>query len=614
MKLKELLKFWDTLICGVLLAIGLITDNSIVLIAAIVIGGYKQTLEGLQDTIENKHLNVELLMILSAIGACLIGYYSEGAILIFIFAVSGALESFTLDQSQKEIRSLMERQPTTAVLYKEDNSTEEVDVNDLKIGDRVLVASGEIIPIDAMIVEGSSSIEEAAITGESLPVQKTEGDTVFGGTLNTSQPLVLEVNNEIGDTLIQKIVRMVEEAQNFPSKTARFIERLENIYAWIVLISVTVVILSLMFIFNHPFESAFYKGMILLVVASPCALIASVTPATLSAISNGARHGILVKGGIHFENLMDTKAVAFDKTGTLTQGIPSLINMEYKGDEESIDSAIYALEQYSSHPLANAIVSGIQSKYDKINSSANNIEEYAGYGVQGVVDGSMYRVGKLEYMNSKDTALINQASEWSNDGCSVVYVEKDNELVAVLGLIDEVREEAKALVSWLNNHNIETIMITGDVDATAQHIGKDVGIKRVISQTLPDQKAQIIKELEQEYGVVVMVGDGINDAPALANASIGIAMGGGTDIAMEAADIILVKDDIQSVQYAYQLSQKLRRIVIQNIIFSFSVIIILVVSNFMDNVSLPLGVVGHEGSTILVILNSLRVLKTLPKE
>ncbi|MEG0327497.1 MAG: heavy metal translocating P-type ATPase [Erysipelothrix sp.] len=612
---KTLWSLKETLICGVLLVTGLLINNQwsdAIFIIAIIIGGFNQTKEGIMDTLENKHLNVELLMILSAIGACLIGNALEGAILIFIFSLSGALEELTLDRSQREIQSLMALQPTEATRLKENGSTEVVAVEDLKIGDKLIVAVGDTIPTDAIIYKGKSSLEEAAITGEALPVEKTVGDSVFGGTMNVTHPLTLEVNSEPGDTLIQKIVRMVEEAQNFPSKTARFIDTLEDYYARVVLVVVFLVILIPILFMGESFDTSFYRGMVLLVVASPCALIASVTPATLSAISNGAKRGILVKGGIHFENMMDTKAVAFDKTGTLTQGVPELTDSLILSDEKEVAMAVVAIEQYSSHPLANAIVSGLFKKYELSEYPvADNIEEQAGFGISGIYQGSHYRIGKLEYMEDDEQSIVDQALLWSQKGSSIVYIEKDHQLIGVLGLIDVVRPEARALVSWLNNQGIATIMITGDVEETAQFIAKDIGLTRVVAKALPHEKANIINDLEKEYGTVVMVGDGINDAPALANASIGIAMGGGTDIAMEAADIILVKDDITSIQYAIQLSQRLRKIVIQNIIFSMSVIAVLVVSNFMNKVSLPLGVVGHEGSTILVILNSLRLLKPI---
>ena len=597
----------ETIICGILVLLGTLFSSPFLLILAIIIGGYKQTKEGLMDTIKNKNLNVELLMILSAVGACLIGYYEEGAVLIFIFSLSGALEEFTLDQSQREIRALMALQPEMAQLLQEDGTTIEVNIDSLNIGDRIMVAKGAIIPIDAIIKEGHSSIEEAAITGESLPVEKGVGKSVFGGTLNISNPLVLEVSSDSSNTLIQKIVKMVEDAQNYPSKTALFLEKLEDSYARLILIAVGLAIVIPILVFKQSFEVTIYKAMILLVVASPCALIASVTPATLSAISNAAKKGILVRGGVHFEKLMDVKAVAFDKTGTLTHGLPSLTDIHMENQDDV--AALMVLESYSSHPLADAIVGGLKEIHqDLVLPQVSEVEEVAGYGVIGKVHNAIYRIGNLKHMNSDNNPFLIESEKLAQEGKSLVFIQKNDQVIGLLALIDQVRDDARALISWLHSQSIETIMITGDNPKTAQFIADDIGIDRLIASCLPDEKANIIQDLEKEYGSVVMMGDGINDAPALANASVGIAMGGGTDVAIEAADIILVKDDISNLRFAIEISKKLKTIIIQNISFSFIVITILVISNFMNMVNLPLGVIGHEGSTILVILNSLRLL------
>ncbi len=612
MHTENLKVFRETIISGILILIGHFTGKPIFLILAIIIGGFDEAKEGLLDSIENKHFNVELLMILSAIGASLIGHYMEGAVLIFIFSLSGNLEDMTLDRSKREIRSLMELQPTEANMLLDNGQTKRVDVDDLKVGDRVIVAVGETIPIDAKIVQGTSSIEEAAITGESLPVEKTVADQVFGGTLNISNPITLEVTSDVSETLIHKIIQMVDDAQNYPSKTARFIDNLENKYALGVIVAVAIVIIFPIVFLNESFQEAFYRGMILLVVASPCALVASVTPATLSAISNGAKRGILVKGGVHFENMMDAKAIAFDKTGTLTRGVPELTDYYFtEEDEKEIAKAVIAIEQHSSHPLASAINKGLYEQFNlKDTPLADNVEEKAGYGVLGTYHDAKYRVGKLEHLSVVDEELVNLAEKWANEGKSIVYIQKDDKHVGVMGLIDVIREDSKDVVAWLNDNGIETIMITGDNDETARNIGEQIGVRRIISEALPDEKAEIIRDLEEEFETVVMVGDGINDAPALANASIGIAMGGGTDIAMEAADVILVQDDMDSVRYAIELSQRLRKIIIQNIVFSLSVIVLLITATFFDKIRLPIGVVGHEGSTILVILNSLRLLRS----
>ena len=602
--------FASTILCGVLTLVGSMMNQPLIIILAIIIGGYAQTKEGILDTLEHKSLNVELLMIFSAIGACIIGHYSEGAILIFIFSLSGALEEMTLDRSKRDIQKLMELQPTEATRIHEDGTTEVVNVETLKMGDRFIVAVGGVVPTDGVIVDGASSLEEAAITGEPLPKEKSIGDDVYGGTLNMSQSIIVEVNAELSETLLNQIVRMVEESQKYPSTTARFIDKFEDSFAKLVVIGVILAYLVQVFLLKVPSEAAFYKAMVLLVVASPCALVASATPATLAAVSNGAKRGILVKGGIHFENLMDVKAFVFDKTGTLTEGQPKLVKYGITEDEQKISAAVVALEQRSSHPLAQAIVTGLRQRHPEMTvMEPSEVEEIAGFGIEGRVNGAYYKIGKRDYMVADPSQLMDEAIAYADEGQSLVYVEKDGVVVAYLGLIDVVREGAIQTIAWMNEHNIETIMITGDHQATAEKIGQSLGIKHIIAQALPQDKAKHVQTLKETYGSIAMVGDGINDAPALAEANIGVAMGSGTAIAMEASDVILVKSDLKSLPYAITLSRKLRRVVTQNIVFSMSVIIALVIANFANHVPLPLGVLGHEGSTILVILNGLRLLR-----
>lgn len=609
--MKEFIKtLKEPIICGILIVIGLIVKedtSKYFYILAIVLGGYSQTKEGIEDTINNKHLNVELLMILSAIGACIIGNYKEGAILIFIFSLSGALEELTLDRSKREIQSLMNLQPNEALLLLEDGSTKSVDVESLSIGDKVLVTKGSVVPSDGLILVGETSIEEASITGESMPKQKGIGAMVYGGTLNISQPITVEVTKTSDDILIKKIVKMVEEAESHPSKTSAYIDRLEDYYARIVLVIVALVIVIPVWFMGVPLHDAFYKGMVLLVVASPCALIASVTPATLAAISNGAKNGILVKGGVYFESLVDTKAIAFDKTGTLTYGEPQVTDLFMIEELEHLPSLITNLERHSAHPLASALVKEYSTSSAEID--IQKIQETSGEGIAGYYHNNYIQLGKKSFIENSNPLVLEEASQYASEGKSLVYIGVNSKMIGVIAMKDVLREDAKELIHALNNQGIETIMITGDVEKTAQSIGKELGITKVIAELLPKDKLDIVKQLEKEYETVVMVGDGINDAPALANATIGIAMSGGTDIAMESADILLVKDDLQNIEYAYKLSKKLRKVVLENIIFSISVIVLLIFMNFTDNINLPLGVIGHEGSTILVILNGLRLLR-----
>lgn len=603
---------WTTLTCGGLILLGIVVPEEIswvFFIGAICIGGYHQTKEGLKDSFQNKRLNIELLMILSAIGACALGDFKEGAILIFIFSLAGSLEDMTLDRSNRDIRSLMEKQPQSATRINRDGTLEVIAVEDIQINDRIQVASGELVPVDGTIEQGQSDFEESSITGESVPVEKGVGDGVFGGTLNMSNPMRLVVDKNPDDMVLKRIVKMVEAAQSHQSKASSLIEKIEGKYALGVIIAVVVVILGEMYLLHKPFESAFYTGIVLLVVASPCALVASVTPATLAAISNGSRHGILVKGGAYFELLSEIKALAFDKTGTITEGKPKVVRMNLEKHHQFPLSILRVLEEQSTHPLAHAITDYLRQENETVNVSM--IQEVKGYGIQGVYEGSVIKLGSEAYMHDIPVTILAQAQQDSSEGYSLVYISNDEVCIGYFAIADTVRDEAQELVAWLKQNHIEPVMITGDNEHAAKRIGKQLGIDTVIAKSLPDQKAHHIQELLTLYDTVGMIGDGINDAPALASASIGIAMSNGTDIAIETSDIVLTTPNLSNVAYAIKLSKRLKKISRQNIKFSLSVIVCLIILNFTRSLPLPLGVVFHEGSTILVIMNGLRMLRNI---
>ncbi|KAF1296904.1 ATPase [Enterococcus sp. JM4C] len=583
---------------------------------AIFSGGWKQTFEGLSELFTERTLSVDLLMALAAIGACLIGNWFEGAMLTFIFCLSGALEEYTTNKSRKEITSLMQMKPTVAQKLLPDGQTIEVEVSELAIMDKVLVPKGATIPIDGVIHSGQSSIDEAAISGESIPVEKSIGAEVFGGTLNTGNPLVVEVTKTSEDTLFAKIIQLVEEAQAIPTKTASFIEKIENVYVKIVLIVVPLSILIPFYFLDWTWAESFYRGMVLLVVASPCALVASATPATLAAISNGARNGVLFKGGSFLENLAQLKAIAFDKTGTLTEGKPVVTNSHFLQDEEACIAMVVAMEKNSSHPLAEALTR--QFRVDLSQELASlEIEEIAGFGLQATVNNHCWKIGKHAY-SPTDTSVTAETKQHIKqleaEGKTVIFLAKDDQLMAFFGLLDVAKPEAASVIAYFNSQGVHTTMMTGDHKGTAQAIAKETGIETYYADCLPQEKTQRIQAEKEIYSVNAMVGDGINDAPALATASIGIAMGEGTDIAMDVADIVLINNDLSKLQMSHMLSLKLKRVVTQNIIFSVGVIILLIFSNFFQFINLPMGVIGHEGSTILVILNGLRLLITLPVE
>ncbi|MBC1714924.1 heavy metal translocating P-type ATPase [Listeria welshimeri] len=618
--MKRNWQFVTTGISGILIIVGWLVGNevgdfwtAVIFLSAFVIGGFEQAKEGIQATIKTKKLNVELLMILAATGASIIGYWFEGAILIFIFSVSGALETYTTNKSKREITKLMAFQPEQAFLLLPNGDLKEIAAKDLQLDDMVLVRPGESVPIDGVIVRGSTTLNEAAINGESVPAMKSAGSEVFGGTVNVSSAITVKVTQTFDNTIFSKIIRLVETAQSEPSKTARFIERFEDAYVKAVLLFVLVMMFLPHFALGWSWNETFYRAMVLLTVASPCALVASVTPATLAAISNGARHGILFKGGVHLENLRGIKAIAFDKTGTLTNGTPVLTDRLFAEnvDKQEIINMVVALERQSLHPLAAAITQDLDAEVTK-NITEIEITDVPGWGVQADYKGEIWQVGKAGFVGTESARefLSGAFEKLASEGKTVVYVAKSGVVLAMFALKDTCRPEAMRTIKALQAKGIKTIMVTGDNEQTGAAIQAELGMDQVVSGCLPEKKVDVIKELSVSYGSVAMVGDGINDAPALAHAAVGIAMGKGTDIAMETADVVLMKNDLEKIPYAFSLSKQLYWISWQNICFAIAVILVLITANVFQLINLPFGVVGHEGSTILVILNGLRLLKS----
>ena len=603
------------ILCG----FGLLRFSSIVstllFIIAFIIGGYQQAIEGFVALREEHKFSVEFLMIFAAIGACLIGFWEEGATLIFIFSLSGALETYTQDKSRKEIQSLLNLEPSMARLLTEDGKTKQVLVDRLEVGQHVLVLPGDTVPIDGVIFKGTSSFNEAAITGEAMPKSKTIGAEIFGGTSNVSGPIEIVVTKAQQDTLLRKIVAMVAEAQNNPSKSERLIERIENKYVLTVLVVAGVMLFLPHYLLGWSWTETFYRTMVLLVVASPCALVASITPATLAAISNGAKNGMLIKGGIYLERLARTEAICFDKTGTLTYGIPKMTNLYFEESSSvthtEILNAIVSLEQFSTHPLAKAItIAGQERKEFTDIVAVTEMVDVPGNGIQGMIAGKLWKIGKREFV-AFDTAslpLKEQSMVAATEGKTIVYVEYMGNVVAFLAMQDIIRPGVKEAMFSLKNSGITTVLLTGDNEHTGKAIAAAVGIQEVHANCLPDEKVAHLRDIAASYENIVMVGDGINDAPALAYASIGVAMGKGSDIAIESADVVLMESDITKIAYLVALAKRLQKISLQNVVFSLGVIATLLILNFTQILTLPFGVVGHEGSTILVILNGLRLL------
>ena len=606
------------ILCWICLAVGWIfslTGFSIVSIIfyvfAYLTGGFLKTKESVTALIKEREFSVDFLMMIAALGAAAIGYWEDGAMLIAIFAMSGALETYTFNKSHKEISALMDLQPEEALLVSEGRE-DVVSVCDLQIDDVILIKPGDLVPADGKISVGATNLDEAAITGESIPTEKSVGDDVFAGTVNLRGSIEVTITKPSGETLFQKIIQMVQNAQSEKSPSQLFIERYEGVYVKSVLIIVILMFILPPYLFNWSWNTTFYRALVMLVVASPCALVASVTPATLSAISNGARNGILFKGGVQLEKMGALAAVAFDKTGTLTAGKPVVTDYIVREgmDEQEVLAIIAGIESHSTHPLADAIIKYARDhQVDLV--SPKTIENVVGFGVIGVIDGKEYKIGKAQLFADDAGAFADSVGlKWQKEGKTLVYISDEEGMLGIIALKDTVRTEAATAIKGLDDLGIATIMITGDNEETARIIAEEVGMTDYIASCLPDQKVKTVKELQEKYGVVAMIGDGINDAPALATANIGIAMGEGTDVALETADVVLMKNNLTRLSQAVKLSRRMNRIVKQNIVFAIAVISVLILSNFFIRLPIPIAVVAHEGNTILVILNGLRLLRS----
>ncbi|MCM3741585.1 cadmium-translocating P-type ATPase [Oceanobacillus luteolus] len=560
--------------------------------------GFYAAKDAVVDTIQSKSPNVDLLMILAALGAVLIDYESEGALLLLIFAGAEVLEDYASDKSTSAISELMAQVPATAQVLKENGEIHEVPTKELRVGDTVVVTKGEQIPIDGY-TDRKTLVNEAALTGESVPVEKDTGDEIFAGTINEGNVVHLTVNKLSSETVFSNIIRMVEEAQNRPSKISKFIDRIEAKYVIGVLVAVPIFIFILYAFQDFTFQESFYRGMVLLTVASPCALVASATPATLSAISNGAKNGVLFKGGAAMEALSTMDVLYSDKTGTLTYGEFQVT--DYEVDEDILKEVVY-MEQQSSHPIADAIVNTFpELDLDKVDQT-EAVEEVAGSGVQkgDIMVGKPSAFDSFEDVNGYRSKVM--------EGNTMVFVGKGNEIVGYFSLADQVREESKQAIDGFQKEGIHVSLLTGDNELVAKKVAEEVGIDEYVASCLPEDKISYVNDSQKKGKVVGMIGDGINDAPALANADIGIAMGSGSSVAMESADVVIVKNNLAKLFYSFKLSHKLNRIILGNVVFSIAVIITLIILNLFGLLNLPMAVVFHEGSTILVILNGLRLL------
>ncbi len=564
--------------------------------------------------LRERHFDTDLLMVTAAIGAALIGNFFEGALLLFLFSLGHALEERALDRARAAVRALADLSPKTAIV-KRDGKEMELPVEELRIDDVVIVRPGVRVPVDGIVIDGASAVNQAPVTGESIPVDKAAGNQVFAGSVNGEGALDVKVTRLAKDSTLARVMKLVEEAQTQKSPTQQTVEKFERVFVPAVL-GITALVIVVPPLLGVPFQESFIRAMTLLVAASPCALALGTPASILAGIAQAARNGVLIKGGVHLENLGRLKAIAFDKTGTLTHGHPEVTNIvsfdENISQDELLQLTASAESRYA-HPLAQAVTRAAQNKNLAL-VDAQDIESITGKGLRANAQGRVLLLGNLKLMQENNVAISDAASkqiqEMQAAGKTLIVIAADGKLAGALGVADTLRADAKNTMRELKASGVQhTIMLTGDNARVADAIAKEAGLTDVRADLMPEDKLTVIRELTNEYGQVGMVGDGVNDAPALANATVGIAMGGaGTDVALETADVALMGDDLSKLPFAVGLGRATRQIILQNLAISLGVIAFLIVSSLTGFVGLGIAIVFHEGSTLVVVGNALRLL------
>lgn len=579
---------------------------------AIVIGGTSIFKTGLRNLVRFE-FDMKTLMTIAIIGAAIIGEWREGAVVVFLFAVSEALEAYSMNKARQSIRQLMDIAPPSA-LVKRGETFMELPTEDIIVGDILIVKPGQKIAMDGAVLTGSSTVNQAAITGESIPVQKKSGDNVFAGTLNEEGALEVTVTKLVGDTTIAKIIHLVEDAQAEKAPSQKFVDKFAKYYTpAIIVIAILVAIIPPLL--GGDWNAWIYQGLAVLVVGCPCALVVSTPVAIVTAIGNAARQGVLIKGGIHLEETGRLDVIAFDKTGTLTKGYPEVTDFIVGKEiaQEQLLSAIAAVESMSQHPLAKAVVDyAHQHGAQKV--AVSNFQSVTGKGAYAEIDGMTTYIGSLSWaqeLSSLPEDILQQAASLQRQGKSVMAIVTGTDFSGLLAVADPIRAESRDVLEQLKSIGIRhTVMLTGDHQVTAEAIAAELGVTDVRAGLMPEDKLTAIKQLSDEYGRVAMVGDGINDAPALAVASVGIAMGGaGTDAALETADIALMADDLGKLPYTMKLSRKTLRIIKENIMFALGLKIIALLLIIPGWLTLWIAIFADMGATLLVVLNSLRLLR-----
>ncbi|MGY5000492.1 heavy metal translocating P-type ATPase [Streptomyces griseus] len=581
-----------------------------------VTGGWEPAREGLR-ALREKTLDVDLLMIVAAIGAASIGQVMDGALLIVIFATSGALEALATARTQDAVRGLLDLAPATATLVLDDGSETTVATRDLVVGNTVLIRPGERVGADGRVTDGASEVDQATITGEPLPVAKEAGDEVFAGTLNGTGALRVRVERDASDSVIARIVTMVEEASETKAPTQLFIEKVEQRYS-LGMVVATLAVFLVPLAFGADLTGSLLRAMTFMIVASPCAVVLATMPPLLSAMANAGRHGVLVKSAVVMERLGQVDLVALDKTGTLTEGTPRVTEIQpLPGsglDEDALLAMAAGAEHPSEHPLARAVVDAARTRGLTV-PDTRDFTSAPGTGVTATVDGHTVAVGAPARLLSGTGAASARAAALAetleSDGRTAVLVQRDGTPVGVLGIADRLRPDATATVAALTAlTGAAPMLLTGDNPRAAARVAEEVGISDVRASLLPGDKVTAVREEARTGRKVLVIGDGVNDAPALAAAHTGIAMGrAGSDLALETADAVIVRDELATVPAAVNLSRAARRLVVQNLVIAGVFISVLVVWDLIGHLPLPLGVLGHEGSTVIVGLNGLRLLR-----
>ncbi|GAA0301848.1 Cd2+/Zn2+-exporting ATPase [Gracilibacillus halotolerans] len=585
---------------------------------SIVIGGYTLFIRGLEN-LAKVHFDMNTLMTIAIIGAVIIGEWLEGATVVILFAISEALEKYSMDKARQSIESLMDLSPKEA-LVRRNNQEQHIAVEDIRVNDVVIVKPGEQLPMDGIIIEGSSTINQATITGESLPVARDKGEEVFAGTLNGEGLLEIRVTKRVEDTTLAKIIHLVEEAQAERAPSQQFVDKFAKYYTPLILVIALLIAVIPPLFFGGVWMTWIYQGLAVLVVGCPCALVVSTPVAVVTAIGNAAKQGVLIKGGVYLEEMGRVKAIAFDKTGTLTKGKPTVTDsIVWNGEEKELLSVTAAMEQNTTHPLATSIVEEANRQGIHFESiEVKNFQSLTGKGVKATVDGTEYFIGSpnlfRDIIGSIPSQIEAKITQLQDEGKTVISLGTKQELLLTLALADEIRETAREVIASLNERQIETVMLTGDNRKTAEAIGIEAGISTVQSDLLPEDKLSVIKKLRSQYKQVAMVGDGVNDAPALASSNVGIAMGGaGTDTALETADIALMSDDLRQLPYTIQLSRRALSIIKQNITFALGIKIVALLLVIPGWLTLWIAIAADMGATLLVTLNSMRLLKVKNK-